>query len=530
MDNFVLLEELQKFKFFCVEKEDFDGAKILKEIIQLLETKAGILTDLGDRKKLAIEEENYDVAKDLKQQEFELSEDLKEVEKGIVSHIKNKDIKALEHIFTNSQRYEGFFQERPQNMDVSFHSSVEERPILLNPSPQLTSRKETGRYQSQPSDLFSNEIPQNIQEEFKLSLAHPMVGPSVFNDILSPKINVRVSALRRVQDSFKEKPTDELIGLFKFLEYSSSDSAPDVLSEVVYLGVQLLSEKGCGGRFGVEESLDKTVKNVLKRLNLLPSQPQVSAFFLKAANVLGLPKVVQSITTVKKDPLWKNLLMRLSIISAMLQKFSSSINGEAMLLIEQFLNHASKHSNRKVREKAIQIRKHSARGSPVSSAPRVSSYYQEDVVPTSLDENQVELGGSFESSELSDNELSNVCAFCDSQDVFEKSEDLDDHYLHHCRMLAKCPRCPEIIQIKDLNTHLLQECIKKRSHVECSRCGEAIASKYYQLHKKRNSCLIRLDPTEGSRCPLCHKNITKPGEEGWKWHLLEVKCPKNPRC
>ena len=31
-----------------------------------------------------------------------------------------------------------------------------------------------------------------------------------------------------------------------------------------------------------------------------------------------------------------------------------------------------------------------------------------------------------------------------------------------------------------------------------------------------------------SRCPLCHADIP-PSDDGWLNHLLEEKCPKNPR-
>ena len=122
-----------------------------------------------------------------------------------------------------------------------------------------------------------------------------------------------------------------------------------------------------------------------------------------------------------------------------------------------------------------------------------------------------------------------TCHFCDRYDESFTDEKLDLHYWRECPMLTSCSRCQQIIEVATLNDHLLNECSQKSNHQQCGRCGEAIASKFYKMHVKRNSCLVKEPLSKASRCPLCHKNIG-PGEEGWKKHLLTGKgCPKNER-
>ena len=122
-----------------------------------------------------------------------------------------------------------------------------------------------------------------------------------------------------------------------------------------------------------------------------------------------------------------------------------------------------------------------------------------------------------------------TCHFCGRHDESFTDEKLDLHYWRECPMLTSCSRCQQIIEVATLNDHLLHECAQKANHQQCGRCGEAIASKFYKMHVKRNSCLKKEPLSVASRCPLCHKNIG-PGEEGWKSHLLTGKgCPKNER-
>ena len=123
-----------------------------------------------------------------------------------------------------------------------------------------------------------------------------------------------------------------------------------------------------------------------------------------------------------------------------------------------------------------------------------------------------------------------TCPFCGQYDPSFDDEGLDTHFWKECPMLTSCPKCEQVIEICDLNEHLLEECAHKSECKQCPRCREAIAIAFYEVHTQRRKCLPATDTTV--RCPLCHVNIgdlTDDSVDPWRRHLLEEGCPKNPR-
>jgi hypothetical protein len=51
----------------------------------------------------------------------------------------------------------------------------------------------------------------------------------------------------------------------------------------------------------------------------------------------------------------------------------------------------------------------------------------------------------------------------------------------------------------------------------------------YNIHKADAQCIPFKPLSLASRCPLCHQDITPPGQNGWSIHLLQQTCPNNPR-
>ena len=68
-------------------------------------------------------------------------------------------------------------------------------------------------------------------------------------------------------------------------------------------------------------------------------------------------------------------------------------------------------------------------------------------------------------------------------------------------MLTECQHCSQVIEIETITQHLLHECEKSKEFKECPRCKESI-------HQS---------------------DVVPPNEAGWKKHILEEICPKNPR-
>ncbi len=87
----------------------------------------------------------------------------------------------------------------------------------------------------------------------------------------------------------------------------------------------------------------------------------------------------------------------------------------------------------------------------------------------------------------------------------------------------------EIPSIKD---HLLNECDKKAELKQCSRCKQMIHQSVYEEHTQLQAC--KANPEDASLCPLCETDITKLTktnnlQEAWLTHLVQDKCPKNPK-
>jgi len=102
------------------------------------------------------------------------------------------------------------------------------------------------------------------------------------------------------------------------------------------------------------------------------------------------------------------------------------------------------------------------------------------------------------------------------------------HYYKDCPMLTECRYCSQVIEIQSQNFHLLRECDKASEFKQCTRCKESIHQSEYEEHVESKQCAINKPNKVANRCPLCHKDV-KPGETGWKKHLLEEGCANNPR-
>uniref|UniRef100_T1JKS3 TOG domain-containing protein n=1 Tax=Strigamia maritima TaxID=126957 RepID=T1JKS3_STRMM len=122
-----------------------------------------------------------------------------------------------------------------------------------------------------------------------------------------------------------------------------------------------------------------------------------------------------------------------------------------------------------------------------------------------------------------------TCIFCEEVNDSFNNEGLDFHYWKSCPMLIKCRFCRQIVEISALTVHHLTECANKDDFKKCERCQEAIPKSSYQSHVELKSCNPAPPERVSCRCPLCHNNIP-PGEESWKKHLTEVNgCPYNCR-
>ena len=122
-----------------------------------------------------------------------------------------------------------------------------------------------------------------------------------------------------------------------------------------------------------------------------------------------------------------------------------------------------------------------------------------------------------------------LCEFCGRNDKNLKDpRKMDIHLWKECPILTTCESCTQIVEIPQLNKHLLDECDAKKVMRKCPRCKEAVHMDEYKQHTEEMSCLQSQPLTKANRCPLCHQDIAA-GDAGWKQHLLTEGCPNNER-
>jgi len=116
-----------------------------------------------------------------------------------------------------------------------------------------------------------------------------------------------------------------------------------------------------------------------------------------------------------------------------------------------------------------------------------------------------------------------VCQFCGLRDESFTSEGLDLHYWKDCSMLTQCAQCQQVIEIMTLTEHQCEEC-ERRDHFRFdTRSNLAV---YVGPDNPEPPALP--ETFAATRCPLCRTAIDG-GETGWRKHVLQQGCPKNPR-
>jgi len=116
------------------------------------------------------------------------------------------------------------------------------------------------------------------------------------------------------------------------------------------------------------------------------------------------------------------------------------------------------------------------------------------------------------------------CNFCLRVDPSFNEESLDIHYWKECPMLTTCWECDQVIEIAQIEDHLLEECPQMGKYKFCQKCKSVLLKEEFNGH----DC-IAPNPVGAARCPLCTENIFPADKDGWYKHVMEHKCPGNPR-
>lgn len=91
-------------------------------------------------------------------------------------------------------------------------------------------------------------------------------------------------------------------------------------------------------------------------------------------------------------------------------------------------------------------------------------------------------------------------------------------------MLTCCWECEQVIEVKQIEEHLLEECQAMAKYKFCPKCRSVLLSEEFADH----DCAVA-EPPGAARCPLCTESVWPNDNSGWQKHLLEQRCPGNPR-
>ena len=119
-----------------------------------------------------------------------------------------------------------------------------------------------------------------------------------------------------------------------------------------------------------------------------------------------------------------------------------------------------------------------------------------------------------------------TCEFCGFYQPNIKKDELNIHQYKDCPMLMQCTNCKQIIEISNLNNHLLNECDFKDKFIKCNKCKQVVEKDTINDHQTSENC-FDVNEDKEKLCPLCHLNIIM--DDIWKIHFLENGCQHNIR-
>ena len=119
-----------------------------------------------------------------------------------------------------------------------------------------------------------------------------------------------------------------------------------------------------------------------------------------------------------------------------------------------------------------------------------------------------------------------TCEFCGFYQPNITKDELNIHQYKDCPMLMQCTNCKQIIEISNLNNHLLNECDFKDKFIKCNKCKQVVEKDTINEHQTSENC-FDVNEDKEKLCPLCHLNIIM--DDIWKIHFLENGCEHNNR-
>ena len=92
-------------------------------------------------------------------------------------------------------------------------------------------------------------------------------------------------------------------------------------------------------------------------------------------------------------------------------------------------------------------------------------------------------------------------------------------------MLTTCWECEQVIEIRQVEEHLLEECPNKDRYRFCGKCRQVLLAA--EIDESAHDCAPPQNQS-ATRCPLCTAELFPNEPETWQQHLCH-ECTGNPR-
>ncbi|XP_016086803.1 centrosomal protein of 104 kDa-like [Sinocyclocheilus grahami] len=560
-----IIRLLDQKKQDMVREERFELAKKLKQAIADLQKVGERLGRYDVEKHSAIEREDYDTAKQKKEQ-------LEAYRLTVYQQLELHDL-----------------------LDISQIHRISEVSNSEFPSPRVGTQKHAPHPADSPRKRRQRQHVKETEEQDTSKAASPKhtVAPTPFTPPHFPKIDISslpyderpLPALRKRSSDQPVSELDEMPPLTDTATPCSSGAAgqPEPLTEKAQreasLPIDICGDSLVAGAYSKKWSHreDALLTVYKKLLEVPPGTPKAelrsmtrAAVFLckkaltdKVSSVRELPlylyfaqfflagglehsaasvrelsvRVVQAMhrlhgkavlnylppddTSTRKNVLYKNLFDSLAMLDG------NTINTQKPQKGAEKDGEKEKEEIRSLQEQLAVLKEISVKGKENTKVPEKKA---EKATKSGFKKVNQSVPADVEGSEPSvANFLDNLCIFCGERDESFTEDGLDLHYWKHCPMLQRCLQCRQVVEIASLTEHLLTECERRADFTQCPLCSEALTRDKLTEHAQSAACNPPASGENCNHCPLCHENFTS-GEEGWKSHLMGIEgCKQNSR-
>ncbi|XP_037076891.1 centrosomal protein of 104 kDa-like [Pollicipes pollicipes] len=559
-DSAKYMRKLEARKATAAKNERFDYAQNCKEAVDLLQ-KAGLrLGKYEIEKRMAIEEENYDRAKQKK-------DHIEEYKEAVMEALKVQQL--MEEDGTNS------------NNDILMRLELPPPPAPVPPRraftptgpgaaawspppprrrPKPLNKYECKRLAAEAGIINGeDESPKssNLSDEDRkmASLPIEVFGEPLVGNFYAKSFTQKEEGLRGLMAALKAD--DGSVKADKMTR-AATMLLQRVLKDKVYTVTQLATETldFLTGPYAAQHKtsrreLSSTIEATLPELVLKTGDNATRVQTLavesllrlgSAAHARQIPAVASALTVPLQGAVQTRVaLAKLDTVERLVTKHGVSAEGDSPMSVKNlalFALSAVEHPNDGVRAAGTRLmvliypenRKLVRKLLPADDKKTRKSLTYRTLFAelAKLDGKSLSAMIAEADAEDEDDEDDRTCVFCgDINDKYVTDEGIEYHFWKQCPMLLRCRNCKQVVEIPSYTEHLLSECKDHANYQCCERCQEAIPRHEFDEHVRSYICMPARSGPAGNHCPLCHRN-TAPYDSGWQAHLI-TECPANSR-